>query len=100
MNPFDQHREFFGQSAPVLPEPEPDVRQQERERERLAMVRPFLSPEGEAALPLMRKLAAYLPDEPINYPDANKTNQMLLWRAARVALIDEIEAAVQRESKR
>lgn len=100
MNHFSQHRDFFNQPPDTTPEPEPDKRAEERQRNRLDLVRPFLNPDGIVSLALLRKLAAHLPDEPINYPDADKTNQMLLWRAARVALIDEIEAMVKQESER
>ncbi len=99
-NPFQDHHDVFGTQRPLEPETPIDDKQAERIRNRITLARPFFTPEGQEALALLRKLAAHLPAEPIEYPDPGKTNQMLLWRAARVALINELEALVQQESQR
>lgn len=98
-NPFQSHHDFYDTHPPLPPKPEDDPRVRERRANRNIVARTFLTEEGKAALPLIRALAAHLPHgEPINVPDADKANQLLLWRAARTALIDEIEAIVRQET--
>ena len=99
-NPFHDHHDFFGTQATPAPEAPTDDKQAERIRNRITLARPFFTPEGQESLQQIRKLAEHLPAEPIDYPDADKTHQLLVWRAARVALVKEIEALVQQESQR
>ena len=94
------HYDFFGSQPPAAPEAEPDPSAIEKAKNKTLIAGLFLSDEGKAGLALIRRLAHYLPDEPINYLDSDRATQALWWRAARVALIDEIEAIIKQEAQK
>lgn len=98
-NVFAHHHDFFG-THPALEPKQDDTKDHERANNRAVIARGFLDAEGPARLKLLRNLAAYTPAHPIDYTDPGKTNQLLLWSAARVALVDELEKIIEQETKR
>jgi len=97
-NPFTAHHEFLD-IKPQEPDALVDALEQQRQENRNVICRTFESLDGVAALPLLRRLAGATP-EPINVADADKATQMLWWRSARLALIDEIEAIIAKEKSK
>jgi hypothetical protein len=95
---FAQHHDFFG-THPKQPEPPRDELAELRAHNRRIIVSVFTSEEGKAVLGLLRGLATALPAHPIEYENPEKATQFLWWRAARAALIDEVETILRQETK-
>lgn len=87
-------------APPTTTEPPKDPKAEARAEERKLIMRVFTSAEGAAAMTLMRDMAKALPSHPVNYPDSAKATQLLWWKEARTAFLDEIEEIIRQETEK